>query len=161
LALSNSCTTEKTTSAVRAASSRRRRAASLDDDRVPLWAARGVHRPLDPKEPALVVERPDLAVIDIDPACLVGDQCSVFPAIPQPLDHIDELLGALVTQLVVHLTVEAEIERRLRPRAGDDVPSGAALADVIDRGEQAGHVVRFGKARRYGGAEAQPSRVRA
>src|SRR6516225_9607587 len=131
----------------------RRRAASLDDDRVPLRAARDVHRPLDLKEPALVVERPDLAVIDVDRARLVGDQRPVFPAIPQPLDHIDELLGALVTQLVVHLTVEVEIERRLRPRTGDDVPGGAALADMVDRGEQAGYVVGFGKARRYGGAE--------
>jgi hypothetical protein len=30
----------------------------------------------------------------------------------------------------------------------------AALADVVDRGEQAGYVVGFGKARRYRGAEA-------
>jgi hypothetical protein len=110
--------------------------------------------PLDLKEPALVVERPDLAVIDVDRARLVGDQRPVFPAIPQPLDHIDELLRALVTQLVVHLTVEVEIKRRLRARAGDDVPGGTALADVVDRGEQAGYVVGFGKARRYGGAEA-------
>src|SRR5215469_16827516 len=132
----------------------RGRAAGLDNDRVPLRATRDAHRPLDLKEPALVVERPDLAVIDIYAARLVGDQRPVLPAIPQPLDHIDELLGALVTQLVVHLAVEIEIERRLRPRAGDDVPRGAALADVVDRGEQAGYVVGFGKARRYGGAEA-------
>src|SRR5215469_11010403 len=139
----------------------RGRAASLDDDRVPLRAARDAHRPLDLKEPAFVVERPNLTVIDIDPASLVGDQRPVFPTIPQPVDDIDELLGALIAQLVVHLAVEVEVERRLWPRAGDDVPGGAALADVVDRGEQAGYVVGFGKARRYRGAEAEPRRVRA
>ena len=132
----------------------RGRAASLDDDRVPLRAARDVHRPLDLKEPALVVERPDLAVINIDRAGLVRDQRPVLPAIPQPAHDIDKLVGALIAQLMVHLVFEAEVERRLRARAGDDVPGGAALADVVDRGEQAGYIVRLGKARRYGGAEA-------
>jgi len=84
---------------------------------------------------------------DIDAARRVGDQRPVIPTIPQPLDHIDKLLGALVAQLVVHLAVEVEVERRLWPRAGDDIPGGAALADMVDRGEQARYVVGFGKAR--------------
>src|SRR5262249_3754952 len=100
----------------------RGRAAGLDDDRVPLRAARDAHRPLDLKEPALVVERPDLAVIDIDPARLVGDQRPVIPAIPQPLDHCDEV-GRGRSYHPLRKYLEASAWDR-EPRLGDDRHTG-------------------------------------
>ena len=83
----------------------RRRAAGLDDDRMALRAARHVDRALDLEEPALVVERAHLAGIDVTAGRLVGDDRAVVPAIPQPADDIDELVGALVAQLVLDVLV--------------------------------------------------------
>jgi hypothetical protein len=42
---------------------------------------------------------------------------------------------------VVHVLVEAEVQRRVGIGGGDDVPAGAAAADMVQRGEAAGDVV--------------------
>jgi hypothetical protein len=57
--------------------------------------------------------------------------------------HLDELGRALITVAVLGHVVEAEVLRRITPGAGDDVPAGAAAADVIERREAAREVVRL------------------
>ncbi len=119
-----------------------------------LRRARHVDRPGHLEEPALVVERMHLRRVDKAAGRLVGDDRVVVPAIPQPLDDIDEFVGPLVAQLVLHVRVAAEVERRLRLRTGDHVPGGAAAADMVDRGEDAGDVVGLAEAGRDRRAEA-------
>jgi hypothetical protein len=65
--------------------------------------------------------------------------------------HLDELGRALITVAVLGHVVEAEVLRRITPGAGDDVPAGAAAADVIERGEAARDVIGRIKGRRPGG----------
>ena len=42
---------------------------------------------------------------------------------------------------MLHVIVEAEIQRRVRIGGGDDVPAGATAADVIERGKAAGDMI--------------------
>jgi hypothetical protein len=51
---------------------------------------------------------------------------------------------------------QAEILRRLRRACRDDVPAGAAAADVIQRSEQARQIVRLGVGRRSRCDQADP-----
>ena len=46
----------------------------------------------------------------------------------------------LIAQLVFDVLVAVEVERGLRPGGGHHIPGGAAAADVVDRGEDAGDV---------------------
>lgn len=66
-----------------------------------------------------------------------------LPAVPQPLDHLDELLGDLIT-FVVRYRLRTEVCRRYRGGGGNQIPSGAAFADVIERAYQPGEIVRLG-----------------
>ena len=119
-----------------------------------LRAARHVERPAHLEEPAVVVQRAHLVGIDVPAGGLVGDDRAVLPAIPQPADDIDEFVGARVAQFVLDVFVEIEVQRGLGVGTGDDVPCGAAAADVVDRAEDAGDVVRLGEAGGDRGAEA-------
>ena len=71
----------------------------------------------------------------------------------RPLHDVDELLGDLVAEVVLHVLFAAEVERGLARRAGHHVPGGPALGDVVDRGEGAGHVVGLAEAGRDGGTQ--------
>jgi hypothetical protein len=51
---------------------------------------------------------------------------------------------------------QAEILRRLRRACRHDVPAGAAAAEMVERGEQAGEVIRFAVGRRRGCDQADP-----
>ena len=75
------------------------------------------------------------------PALDVADEGVVGPAVPQAGDHVVELARAAVALGVLHVLVEAEIQRRVRIGGGDDVPAGAAAADMVERGEAARDVI--------------------
>ena len=106
LAGSSSCTTENTTSAVRAAS-------SSPDGEPPAWMMTGwpcgqramLSGPLTLKNRPWWSSGRTFAGIDVPAGRLVGDDRAVLPAVPQPLDDIDELVGALVAQLVLDVLV--------------------------------------------------------
>ena len=66
------------------------------------------------------------------------------PAVPQRLDHGHELLAAGIAVGVADLARAAVIARRRREPRGHDVPGGAAVADMVDRGELARQVERLG-----------------
>ena len=61
---------------------------------------------------ALVIEQSDLVAVEEEPALLVEDEGVVGPAVPQILDDIDELAGALVAVIMLDMLVAAEILAR-------------------------------------------------
>ena len=79
--------------------------------------------------------------IEIEPALDVAHERVVGEGVPQAGHHIVEFARPLVALGVLHVVVEPEIQRRIRIGGGDDVPAGAAIADVIERGEAAGDMV--------------------
>ncbi len=119
-----------------------------------LRTAGHVDRALHLEESPFVVQRTDSRGVEESPAGFVCDDGTVFPAVPQPLHDVDELLGDLVAEVVLHVLFAAEVQRGLAGRAGHDVPGGAALAQVVNRGEGPGHVIGLAEARRDGGAQA-------
>jgi hypothetical protein len=80
---------------------------------MPLGAAGHVDGALHLKEAPLVVQRPDFRGIEEDSGGLVRDDGAVFPAVPQALHHVDELLGDLVAEVVLHVLFAAEVQRGL------------------------------------------------
>ena len=80
----------------------------------------------------------ELGGIEIDAALDVADEGVVGPRIPQAGDDVVELAGAGVALGVLHLLVHAEIERGVGIGRGHQVPAGAAVRDVVERGEAAG-----------------------
>src|SRR5215204_7195794 len=123
-----------------------------------------LRRPLDVEralyriEPPFVIERPYLGAIEEGARRLVGNDCAVVPGIPETTHHIDELRRDLVAEIVLRELRLTEIERSLVVRAGDDIPAGAAVAEMIERSESAGDMERFAETRRHRGAESNVGR---
>ena len=88
------------------------------------------------------------------PALDVAHEGVVGEAVPEAGDHVVELAGAAVALVVLHVLVEAEIQRRVGVGGGDDVPAGAAAADVVERGEAAGDMIGLVEGGRGGGDQA-------
>ncbi len=130
------------------------RGARLDDHRPALHGAGDVQRPAHGEVLPLVVEPVHPPGVPEDPAGLVAQEGVVGEAVPEPGDHVVELPRAAVALVVLHVVVEAEVQRRLRVGGGDNVPAGAAAGDVVQRGEPAGHVV--GRVEGGGGGGDQP-----
>ena len=74
---------------------------------------RYIERALDLEKPASVMQRADARRIEVEAGRRVGHDCPVVPAIPQPLDDIDELVPTRVAQRMVHVPLAAEIQRAL------------------------------------------------
>ncbi len=62
--------------------------------------------------------------------------------VPQPRDDVIEFASPHVALVVLHVIVEAEVERRVGIGGRDDIPAGAPAADVIERGEAARDMIR-------------------
>ncbi len=112
--------------------------AGLDDDRPALDRAGDVQGAAHREELAPVVEHVQPLGVEIDALPDIADKGVVGPAVPQPGDHVEELAGAAVALAVLHVLAQAEIERRVGVRGGDEVPAGPPAADVIERGEPPG-----------------------
>ena len=88
-----------------------------------------------------MVQHMHLRFVEIAAGRLVEHKSAVVPAIPQSLDHLDELGGTGVTRVVVQRRLQPEVLGfELRPGC-DHVPAGAALADQIQGGELARQIV--------------------
>ena len=94
--------------------------------------------------------------IEEDSARLIAQPGIVGPTVPQPGDHLEEFAGAPVALVMLHMIGQSEIQRRVRVGGGDDVPTRAAVADVIERGEAARDMVRLVECRRRGGDQPDP-----
>ena len=71
-----------------------------------------------------------------------------LPALPQCGDDVDEFLGTHVPVGMGDGVVDAEVASLVTGRGGHHVPSRAASADVLQRGEGAGQRVRMVVTRR-------------
>ena len=103
-----------------------------------------------------MVEHVQPGGIEINAVFDVADEGVVGPAVPQSRDDVIELAAALVAFAVRHVLLMAEIQRRVGVGGRDQVPAGAAVADVVERGEFAGDVVGVVVGGRCGGDQAEP-----
>src|ERR1043166_1740538 len=90
-------------------------------------------RPANAVELAAVIDRPDALAARVEAARPVVGHRIGGPAVPQLFDDRHEFLAAPVTVGMADLAVAAVIPRRRGQPRGDDVPGGAAVADVVDR----------------------------
>jgi len=137
----------------------RLRGAGLHEHRVALRRARDVERSEHREVLALVRDPVDPAGVEIEAGLRVGDDRLRIPAVPQLEHDLDELLRDPVARVVLGVRPRAEVRRGGRDHRGDDVPTGPAVADVIERRELAGDRVRVVVGGR-GGAD-QPDPLRA
>ncbi len=103
-----------------------------------------------------MIEHVHLVGFEEHAALDVADEGVVRPGIPQAGHHVVELAGALVALGVLHMVVEPEIQRGVGVGGGDDVPAGAAAADVVDRGELPRQVERLAVGGGGGGDQPDP-----
>ena len=131
-----------------------RRGAGLEDDRPALGRPGHVETAVDLEELALVVEHVELRRVEHPWRRLVVDEGVVLPGVPQRLDDLVGFARLFVALGVGRKLVEPEIARGVVVGAGHHVPGGPAMADVVERGEEASDVVGFVEAGRRGRAEA-------
>ena len=87
------------------------------------WIGRAMFKgPAHRQELALVVEHVHAFGIEIDALLDVADEGVVGQAVPQPGHDVEELAGAAVALVVLHVLGQAEIERRIGVGGGDQVP---------------------------------------
>ena len=132
------------------------RRAGLHDDRMALRRTRRVERALDRKVLALVIDHMALRLIDIDTGRLVLGKRAVLPRVPQRPHHVDEFLGDGVA-VGVRGMLDPEIRAGRGVGRRHRVPGGAAMADVIERGERARQMERLAVGGRGGGGEPDPA----
>ena len=104
-----------------------------------------------------MIDRSDAVVARVDPGGPVVDDRVGGPAVPKGLHDLHELLAAGIAVGVADLTGAAVILRRGREPRGHDVPGGAAIADVVDRGELPREIERFGVGGRGGCDQPDPA----
>ena len=91
---------------------------------------------------------------------LVHHEGIVVPAVPQPQHHLHELGGAPVAFVMGDMGGVAEVQRFGRRRRRDQIPSGATVAELVERGEYAGDMKRIKVGRRRGRDQADALRHR-
>jgi hypothetical protein len=119
-------------------------ASSMPGPEEPAWANAGrpcgergsVSAPLTSKNRPKV-DRPDQVGVCPDTLFLVGDDRVGIPAVPQPRDDLDELLGPRVAIRGVGMCREPEVAGRPGVPGGHDVPAGPAAGQVVDGGQPA------------------------
>ena len=134
------------------------RGAGLHDHRPALDRPRDVERAAHRQIFALVVEHVQLVGIEIESLRDVADEGVVRPGIPQAGDDVVELARAAVAFAVLHVIAHAEIERRVGIGGRDDIPAGAAAAEMIERSEPPRDVIGRVERGRAGGDEADDAR---
>ncbi len=127
--------------------------AGLHDHRPALDRAGDIDRAAHREIFALVIEHVHFRRIEKDAVLDVADPGIVGPAVPQSGHDVVELPRAAIALAVLHMLVEAEIERGVRIGRGDDVPAGAAAGDPIERGEAPRDVIGRVERGRAGGDE--------
>ena len=105
-----------------------------------------------------MVQGAEFIGVEEQPLLDIAEEGVVGPGIPQPGDDLEKLAGAGVAGGVVEMRVAAEVQRLVRVAGGDEVPAGASLRDMIERGEFAGHMVGLVVGGGGGGDQPDPLR---
>ncbi len=105
-----------------------------------------------------MVEDMQLLGIEIDSVLGVVNEGVVRPAIPKPGHDVVELARPAIAGVVLPMLVPPEIPRFRRIAGGDEIPSRAPAADVVERGEFARDVIGLVIGRRRRGDEADALR---
>src|SRR6266702_160571 len=92
---------------------------------------------------AVEVRCVQLTAVCPHPTFAVTDDGVVVPAIPHPRHYFDEFVCACVTVGVIGMDGFAEVGCGQWRDGGDDVPAGAAAAEVIQCCESPGELPRF------------------
>ena len=87
--------------------------AGLHDHRPALDRTRDIERAAHRKIFALMIEHMQLVGIEKDAVLDVADESVVGPAVPQPGHHVVEFAGAAIALVMLHVVVQAEIQRRI------------------------------------------------
>jgi hypothetical protein len=95
------------------------------------------------EETALMVEYVPPGRIEEAPLCLVAQKSVVLPTVPQASHDLGEFDGALVALRMIEVRVAVEVLRLMLVRRRHQIPSGAPAANVIERRELAGDMVRL------------------
>ncbi len=111
--------------------------ARLRQNRIALRRSQRVQRPARTEMLALEIDRVDLGVVDIDTRFRVRDQRALFPAIPQLLDQLDELIGNVIPLVRRQQFLHAEVQRGVLLARRHHVPPRASLRQGVDRRKQA------------------------
>src|SRR3954469_6152683 len=85
----------------------------------------------------------NLADVVEDSRCAVLDDGVGTPRVPQLFDDVDGLVGNAVSLVVVDNTAGAEVVGRRSGEAGDQIPAGPSVTEVVKRKELACQVVRM------------------
>src|SRR5690606_13595000 len=132
------------------------RVTRLDDHRMPLRAAGQGEPAADREMRAAVLDRADGARPDERARLLVGDDRVRPPGVPQLTRQADELGRPPVPVGVVEVAAPAEVLAGEGVVGGHHVPRGPALAEVIQRGQPPGQLIRFVEGGVDGGGQADP-----
>ncbi len=108
-----------------------------------LRRARHGERPARGEEAAIVIQPMHLGRIGELPGGLVEDDRVILPRVPVAHHHFQELIGAVVAQVVRRVRRVAHVQRLAVVQRGDDVPGGPPAGHQVERGEHAGDVERF------------------
>ena len=116
-----------------------------------LRRARGIERTGDLKVLALVAKCADLFRIEKASGCLILRKRIVGPGVPETFDNVGKFVRALIACIAGNVFAVAEVQRIIGVGRRDQVPAGAAAADVVERGETPGDVKRLVVCRGGGG----------
>ena len=125
-------------------------AAGLHDHWMALRRARNVERAEHRKMLAAMVEVVQFFRMKELPGFLVAREGIVVPGIPQSEDNAGELARPVVALAVLVMFFAAEIARLVFLARGDEIPTGAAAGEPVERSELARDVERLVVARRGG-----------
>src|SRR5262245_21509535 len=128
--------------------------AGLHDHGMTLGQACDVQRPTYGEEFALMTQNVHFPFFEEPPSLLIEREGTLLPAVPEALHHFDELGGPRVPSVVVDVLLAIEIAGHGLGPGGADVPTGATVADDVNRCEFAGNVERLVVSGRGRGDEA-------
>src|SRR5262245_9631793 len=106
-----------------------------------LWRAGHVEGAAHPKNLAPVVEEVHLVGNEIATCGPVPNEGIIVPTVPEPAHHFRELDRTVVALAVFVVLGTPEIPGFRLVGRGDHIPTGSAMADVVERGKFACHIV--------------------
>src|SRR3978361_777217 len=82
--------------------------------------------------------------VEVNAGGLVADEGVLVPAIPQPVHHLGEFRGTVITIGVGRMLLQAVVERFRLVVRRHQVPSGSSTADLVQRSELPSQCVWLG-----------------